>query len=699
MKNNKLIYKLTVATIALLLIFSVFAAAAKAHEPTKSLEELLDESDSVIAGTVESITSYWHDDYSSIYSSVVVWVDDIFKGEDEREKITVIIPGGEVDGLRQVVSDMPLFEPGERAVIFLDKEFDRSVPGWVTNHGSFNVTGGFQGKLDIDDNSNINGIPLELFSEAFEAYESEGIQFNLEVYENSSTYQNNKDFVTIGIRWPGSSPKVPFVVNASEDITKQIKAAANTWSKAGANFEFLYKSGHTNTSKATFNGVNEIFRGNLGHNRALAVATIWFNGSQIVEADMTFNSAFAWSTTGSGGYDIQTVALHEFGHWVGLDHSPIWESIMYYQIKGVQRYLHPVDVAGIQYIYGKSASTGTDPVSNPDPETEACIIKPPAKPSGPTEGYVGVNYSFSVAGATCSQGHPVEYRFHWDDDTNQTLSGWIASGEASKTWQSEGTYNVRVRARCSVDNSYFSDWSPILKVIISGEAPVTSPESNTDPEPTQGSEPPKDPEEDNTSSPDDETDQMNNEDPKNESEPKDDNTDSGTSDDQDKEEDNDAGNTSDNNKTNTDESEKTTIKHTLSIKSEGKGTVNPSVGKHQYEINSEVQLMATPAAGWAFEKWLLDDLELHNDSITVTVSKDREVTAYFTELNLGDISGDGKVNVNDVVLTMRHVLGQAPLNSDEKLLADVNGDGVIDVRDVTLIMRYALGIIDKFPAH
>ena len=674
MKNNKFFFKLTVASIAMLLVFSLFATTTEAHAPTKSLEELLDESDSIIAGTVESVNSYWHDDYNSIYSSVVVWVDDIFKGEDEREKITIVIPGGEVDGLRQFVSDMPLFEPGERAVIFLDKTFDRSVPDWVTGNGTFSITGGFQGKLDIDDNNSINGFPLELFGEAFEAYESEGIQFNIEVYENSSTYQNNKDFVTIGIRWPGPSPSVPFVVNASDEITTQIRAAANTWSKAGANFGLTYKSGHTNTSKATFNGVNEIFRGDLGQHRALAVATIWFNGSQIVEADMTFNSAFTWSTTGSGGYDIQTVALHEFGHWVGLDHSPIWESIMYYQIKGVQRNLHPVDVAGIQYIYGKSASSGTDPINNPDPEAEDCIIKPPAKPSGPSEGYVGVNYSFSVAGATCSQGHPVEYRFHWDDDTNQTLSSWIATGKASKTWQSEGTYNVRVRARCSVDNSYFSDWSPILKVTISGEAPVTNPESN------------KDPEEDNTSSPDNGTDETTNDDPK------DDNDGSGT-DDQVKD---DTDNTKNND---TDESEKTTVKHNLNIKIEGKGTVNPSAGKHQYEINSEVQLQATPAAGWAFEKWLLDDLELHSDSITVTVSKDREVTAYFTRLNLGDISGDGEVTVNDVVLAMRHILGQATLNSDKLLLADVNGDGEIDIRDVTLIMRYALGIIDTFPAH
>lgn len=693
MKNDKWYYKLTFIIIALLLIFTLSVPKAEAFATKKRLEELSDESDSVIAGTVESITSYWHDDYNSIYSNVVIWVDDIFKGREDGEKITIVIPGGEINGLRQVVSDMPLFEPGERALLFLEETFDKSVPGWVTDHSTFDITGGFQGKFDIDSNNKVNGVPLELFGEEFEAYENEGIQFNIEVYENNSTYVNNKDFVAIGIKWPDSSPKVPYIVNASDTITEQIRAAANTWSNAGANFELIYKNSHTNTTKATFNGVNEVFQGNLGQNRALGVATIWFNGGTIVEADMTFNSAFTWSITGSGGYDIQTVALHEFGHWVGLDHSPIWESIMYYQIKGVQRYLHPADLAGIQYIYGASDSGENNPVNNPEPEPEVCAITPPAKPSGPSEGYVGVSYNFSVDGAACSHGHPVEYRFHWDDDTNQTLSSWVASGKVSKTWQSEGTYNVRVRARCSVDNSYFSDWSPIFKVTISGEAPVTSPESNKDPEPTQDSEPNKDPEEDITSSPDNGTDQTKNEDPKNESEPEDDKNDSGNNNNQE------SDNTESNDNTNTDESEKTTAKHTLNIKIEGKGITNLAAGKHQYENKSEVKLEATPATGWVFEKWLLDDLELHSKIITVTINKDREVTAYFSMLDLGDISGDGQVTVNDVVLAMRHILGQATLTDDKKLLADVNGDGEIDIRDVTLIMRYALGVIDNFPVN
>lgn len=73
----------------------------------------------------------------------------------------------------------------------------------------------------------------------------------------------------------------------------------------------------------------------------------------------------------------------------------------------------------------------------------------------------------------------------------------------------------------------------------------------------------------------------------------------------------------------------------------------------------------------------------------VTGNGDKEFTP-------GDINSDSVIDVKDVVLAMRFVLGLADYTEREKKAADVNGDGVIDVLDVTLIMRRALGIIEKF---
>ncbi len=68
------------------------------------------------------------------------------------------------------------------------------------------------------------------------------------------------------------------------------------------------------------------------------------------------------------------------------------------------------------------------------------------------------------------------------------------------------------------------------------------------------------------------------------------------------------------------------------------------------------------------------------------------------EITSGDINDDGKINVQDVVLVARHVLGLQTLTADQQKAADVNSDGLINVLDVTMITQYVLGLIDEFPA-
>jgi competence ComEA-like helix-hairpin-helix protein len=63
----------------------------------------------------------------------------------------------------------------------------------------------------------------------------------------------------------------------------------------------------------------------------------------------------------------------------------------------------------------------------------------------------------------------------------------------------------------------------------------------------------------------------------------------------------------------------------------------------------------------------------------------------------GDINSDGQIDVLDIALVLKQVLGLEILSTAQQGIADVNGDGVVDVQDVTLILQKSLMLIDEFP--
>ncbi len=66
--------------------------------------------------------------------------------------------------------------------------------------------------------------------------------------------------------------------------------------------------------------------------------------------DIVFNSNINWAP--GRGYDLETVALHELGHALGMDHSSTTTAVMYAYYEGYNQTLSSDDVAGIQSIYG-----------------------------------------------------------------------------------------------------------------------------------------------------------------------------------------------------------------------------------------------------------------------------------------------------------------------------------------------------------
>ena len=112
----------------------------------------------------------------------------------------------------------------------------------------------------------------------------------------------------------------------------QITLAAWSWNGAGADFDLYYSPASNNTWTAADMGQYGV---------ALTYKQMIPPGNILYRCYTIFNTYYSFSTTGGGGtYDIQTVALHEFGHWLHLGHMYSGTNIvMYYRYTGVKRIL------------------------------------------------------------------------------------------------------------------------------------------------------------------------------------------------------------------------------------------------------------------------------------------------------------------------------------------------------------------------
>ena len=75
---------------------------------------------------------------------------------------------------------------------------------------------------------------------------------------------------------------------------------------------------------------------------------------QIIKADILFNPSSQYTTGGTGGQDLLTVAVHEVGHFFGLNHSGVVRSVMFPAASSVSQ-LGWDDVAGLASLYPKSS--------------------------------------------------------------------------------------------------------------------------------------------------------------------------------------------------------------------------------------------------------------------------------------------------------------------------------------------------------
>ncbi len=95
----------------------------------------------------------------------------------------------------------------------------------------------------------------------------------------------------------------------------------------------------------------------MGTDNRGALAQVWYNSDfTIIEADIWINDSFDWAAGGEladNELDLQSALLHEFGHWLILNHTDDSTSVMYPTLAtGVtRRHLAPRDAEDISAIY------------------------------------------------------------------------------------------------------------------------------------------------------------------------------------------------------------------------------------------------------------------------------------------------------------------------------------------------------------
>lgn len=335
----------------------------------KEIANLVRQADWIGRGRVVGSRSHWNQDHTAIESEVQIQVLYTVMGT-MAESIVVETMGGYLptENLGMLASHVATFTPGEELFLFLRKKATHyEVIGQEA--GKFNI---FK-PTTVNDELAISQPMSTLISLITAEVVSAGQSIRLpdqwwtaEPNIQASALLTTQNYVYLNLKWAVNKIKMKININTAqaggsngsvEDFRNAMIRAAATWSLVPASdFTILY-DGETTTTVPTLNQVNEMMFMHRGAGDAAGQSRLWYTGDRVVvEADVWFNDDMLWDTTGAPArqeIDLQSVALHEFGHWLGLGHDLDTNAVMYSTLTlgTLKRSLYANDREGIAFIY------------------------------------------------------------------------------------------------------------------------------------------------------------------------------------------------------------------------------------------------------------------------------------------------------------------------------------------------------------